>query len=188
MHIISVRVRVLAVLLSLTAMASANEWDDAANAVVRLSPREFPQLPSEVVATLIELGCTIPQPTFFSKTKANVISGNFSKHGQKDYAVLCSKNGVSHIQVVWGGSARCQSKLESREDRGYLQVVLPGEIGYSRAIGIASQQAMAGYHSEYNDPKSPDTSHEGIEDIFIEKASTIFYCANGVWSELQGAD
>ena len=180
--------QLLAVLLSLIAMASASEWDDAANAVTRLSPIEFPQLPSEVAATLIELGCTIPQPSFFTKGKTNVISGNFAKHGQKDYAVLCSKNGVSHIQVIWGGSARCQSELESRGDHGYLQVVLPGEIGYSRAIGVASQRAIAGYQSEYNGPKPSDTSHEGIEDSFIEKASTIFYCANGVWSELQGAD
>lgn len=188
MHNLNISAQLLVLLLALIAMANAHEVDDATNAIKRLSPLEFHQLPSKVAARLIKLGCTIPQPSFFTKDKTNVISGNFAKPGQKDYAVLCSKNGVSHIRVIWGGPARCQAALQSREDGNYLQAVLPGEIGYSRAISIASQRLIADYQLDYNGPKPPDTTHEGIEDSFMEKASTIFYCANGKWSELRGAD
>ncbi|HLP99332.1 MAG TPA: hypothetical protein VK149_12910 [Sideroxyarcus sp.] len=170
MRTLIICVLLISVLISPRVMAGENIWDDAAKAITRLSPKEFPQLPSEAVTNLIKLGCTIPQPTFFIKDKANVISGSFAKRGQKDYAVLCSLNGVSHIQLIWGGASRCESEIEFSEDRGYLQVVLPGEISYSRTIGTVIGNV------------------DGIEDSYIEKASSIFYCVNGKWTEVQGAD
>ena len=105
------KVRFLALLslLSLSVMANANERN-AANDLSRLSPRDFPALPAQVASALIELGCTVPQASYFVKGKSNVKSGSFAKLGQKDYAVLCSKNGASHIQVVWGGKTRCKSE------------------------------------------------------------------------------
>lgn len=97
MYNLNISAQLLAALLALIAMASANESDGATNAIKRLSPLEFRQLPSKVAARLIKLGCTIPQPSFFTKDKTNVISGNFAKPGQKDYAVLWLKKWrISH--------------------------------------------------------------------------------------------
>lgn len=166
----------------------ADQWDVAAKAITRLSPREFPALPPTISSKLVKMGCTIPQPSYFSKNKSNVIVGSFAQRGQKDFAVLCSRNGKSHVQVFWGGSQRCKSQLALDNDRGYLQTLDADTIGYSRAIGVASQKAIASYRTSYGGPKPADTKHSGIEDIFIEKASTVFYCANGKWSELAGAD
>lgn len=180
---------VVILLLALSSMVKADEWDDAANSITRLSPKMFPELPASIADELVKQGCTIPQPSAYLKKNTGVISGSFAKHDQKDYAVLCSRNGVSHIQIIWGGTSQCASELRPSPDRSYLQGGPgPGGIAYSRAIANAPQKTIAAYKSEYGGPNPPDTSHDGIESIFIEKASTIFYCANGKWVKLPGAD
>jgi hypothetical protein len=175
-------------LISIASSASANDWDKAARAIVRLPPEAFPNLPASVTAELRKRGCTVPQPTSFTSTKANVISGSFASPGQIDYAALCSRNGSSHIFVVWGGPTRCPPVLQNADDRSYLQVFDPPKIGYSRFIAPATQRAIAYYRANVGGPKPPDTRHTGIEDIFAEKASAIFYCARGRWKRLQGMD
>ncbi len=189
MRIIRVKVRFLIalVLLSLTAMASANEVDSA-NTVSRLSPREFNAIPVQVRTTLIELGCTIPQVSYFSKGKSNVISGNFAKRGQIDYAVLCSRNGVSHIQVVWGGQARCDSELQIKEDSIFFQQEDSGKMEYSRVLGVTPQRAIVNLSPADDGSKLSASYHDAIQDAFAEKGSTIFYCEKGKWHELEGAD
>lgn len=189
MRIIRVKVRFLIALasLSLMTMASANEVDSA-NTVPRLSPREFTAIPAQVRATLIEMGCSIPQASFFLKGKSNVISGSFAKRGQKDYAVLCSKNGVSHIQVVWGGQARCEAALQMYEDNIFFQQVTSGKMEYSRALGVTSRNSIANITHNDDDFKPSVPFHEAIQDAFAWKASTIFYCEKGKWHEMEGAD
>lgn len=180
---------VLIFLALLFSAARADEWDDAANAVTRLSPKTFAELPVSIADELVKEGCTIPQSSAFTKKKTGVISGSFAKPNQRDYAVLCSKNGISHIQVIWGGTTQCASELRPKPDRGFLQKGAgPNGIAYSRAIARATQQTIASYHSEYGGQNPPDTSHDGIEDAFIEKGSSILYCANGKWTKHAGAD
>lgn len=190
MHVIKTSSFIVSLLLTLFSIANADEWDDAASAVTRLSPKMFPELPATIADDLDKQGCMIPQPTSFINNRTGVIFGNFAKRGQIDYAVLCStRNGESHIQVIWGGTAQCESRLKPKQDRNYLQGGPgPKGIAYSRTIASASQKTIASYQSDRNGSNPPDTSHDGIEDIFIEKASTIFYCANGKWSKLPGAD
>ena len=189
MRIIRIKVRFLIalVLLSLTTMAGANEVDSA-NTVSRLSPREFTAIPAQVRSALIELGCTIPQVTYFSKGKSNVISGNFAKQGQMDYAALCSRNGVSHIQVIWGGKTRCKSELETREDSIYFQGVGSEKMEYSRVLDVTSRRAIANLSLADDGSKLSAPYHEAIQDAFAEKGSTIFYCEKGKWHKLEGAD
>lgn len=189
MRIIKSSTFVIAILLVSFSVTRADEWDDAAKAITRLSPRMFPELPASIADELEKNGCTIPQPSAYYEKKTGVISGSFAKRGQIDYAILCSKNGVSHIQVIWGGTTQCESELKPRDDRNSLQGGPgPGGIAYSRAIATASQRTIAAYQSEYQGLKIPDTSHDGIEDIFIEKSSSILYCANGKWTKHSGAD
>lgn len=170
-------------------IANAYNWDAAAKEVKRLSPSKFNQLPKDVAALLIKQGCTVPQPSYFvDQSNLNVISGSFAARGQKDYAVLCSINGVSHIQLIWGGPIQCPSRLQAEDDKNYLQNAGNGKIAFSRAITAASQKTIAKYQSEFGGRKPRSKSHAGIQDIFIEKASSIFYCENKKWIELAGAD
>jgi hypothetical protein len=179
---------IIAISLSLPFFVYGNEWAEAAKTITYLSPREFTELPKAVSEKLVNMGCRIPQPSEFTKSKSNVIAGSFAKRGQKDYAVLCSRNGKSHIQVIWGGPQRCASRLQFQDDLGYMQGLGEGVIGYSRAIGVASQRAIANSQRNYGGAKPANTKYSGIYDAFIEKASTVFYCANGKWSELAGSD
>src|SRR5215210_7852063 len=114
--------------------AAQDKWRAADAATVRLSPTAFPRLPRRVRRSLLLRGCTIPQ-TFADAKPHNVISGEFAKKGQRDWAVLCSRNRVSSIMVFWGGSARAVAEIAKGEDRTFLQVVGGnGEIGFSRSI------------------------------------------------------
>jgi hypothetical protein len=188
-RIIRVKVRLLIalVLLSLASVVNANEVDSVTT-VPRLLPGEFAFIPVQVKKTLTELGCTIPQASYFPKGKSNVISGSFAKRGQIDYAVLCSRNGMSHIQVVWGGQARCESALQVMEDSIFTHQEDSGNIEYSRVLGVTPQRAIVKLLPADDGPKLSAPYHEAIQDAYVEKASTIFYCENGKWHELEGAD
>lgn len=78
---------------------------------VRLKSSDFNELPKEIIKNLEQRGCTIPQ-IWHDKTLHNVISGEFSKKGQKDWAVLCSINRVSSILVF--GTAQQKMLLKSQ--------------------------------------------------------------------------
>lgn len=171
--------------------ANAYDWDASAKEIRRISPSKFNQLPRDAIAFLVKQGCTVPQPSYIyvDKSNVNVISGSFAARGQKDYAVLCSINGVSHIQLIWGGPIQCPSKLEASKDRSYLQNAGDGVIAFSRAITTVSQKTIAKkYQSEFGGRKTRLKFHLGIADVYIEKASSIFYCEDKKWIELAGAD
>jgi hypothetical protein len=171
--------------------ANADEWSDAANAVVRASPNKLTMLPRPIVHELARQGCDVPQPRIDDGRPAkveNVSIGSFARRGQRDYAVLCSIAGKSHIQVFWGGKARCASSFAEGEDINYLQRSNKTLIAYSRAIYPASQREIAYFQKARSGPKPPDTSHQGIGDHFLGKSSVIYYCAKGHWIELHGMD
>jgi len=86
--------------------------------VPSLRPAELAAVPAFVVTALETYGCVVPQ-TWNSyetrKVQTNVVRGAFAAKGQEDWAVLCSRDGRSHIQVFWGGSARCPEAWLARE-------------------------------------------------------------------------
>jgi hypothetical protein len=94
---------------------------------------------------------------------------------------------VSSILVFRSGSVSSVAELASFPDSTFLQVVGPNDaIGYSRAIVAAT----AGYIRERNrsNPKLPRLDHDGINDLFVEKGSSVWYWDGGRWLELDGAD
>ena len=168
--------------------AAQDRWREADSAIVRLSPTAFPQLPRRVRRNLLSRGCTIPQ-TFADAKPHNVISGEFARRGQTDWAVLCSKSGVSSILVFWGGSAKSVAEVAKGADRNFLQVVGGnGEIGFSRSIIAVGRDHIHNHYREYGGPKPPRIDHQGIDDGYLEKASYVLYYHRGKWLELQGAD
>jgi hypothetical protein len=165
----------------------ADVWSEAEKQIVRLEPMMFNELPSEIVKELKALKCTVPQ-TYENSKPHNVISGSFAEKNQTDWAVLCSRNGVSSIKIFWGGAARCPSEISESQDKNWLQGIGNDKIGYSRAIEPASKKAILEYHKEYGGPTPPPISHQGIDDYFVGKASVVHYCSDGKWIALTGAD
>ena len=181
------------VLLGLTCTAAEttraqDRWLKAEAEVVRLPPRVFRELPRPVARKLVAWGCTIPQAKEISH-RHNVIKGNFKGANQTDWAVLCSKGHASSIIIFWGGSPDSFSKIARIADKVFLQTIDgDGTIGFSRHLSAAGQAYILQHYREYHGPKPPPLNHQGIEDGFLEKASTIYYYFGRKWIALQGAD
>ncbi|HET6957795.1 MAG TPA: hypothetical protein VFI56_14475, partial [Vicinamibacterales bacterium] len=126
---------------------------------------------------------------FTDRTPGNVVRGRFTSAGQIDIAVLCSQALVSTILVFRGGRTSSVAELAQGKDEEFLQVVDAGDVvGYSRALGVATPAYIRAHHAAYGGPKPPPMDHDGIDDIFVEKASVVWYWYRGRWLQLQGAD
>ena len=183
------------VLLSVawTTAGSAQEtsrWGAADAAIVRLTPPAFAQLPEAVAREMQRRRCTVPQPwEVFATRPVNVISGEFQKPGQIDWAVLCSVDRMSSLLIFWNGSAdRVERIGDAAADRGGLQVVRGEEIGYSIMIFPVGEAYILDHYKAYGGPEPPPIDHQGINYAFIEKASVVLYRHDGEWLHLQGAD
>ena len=160
----------------------------ADSAPIRLPPTAFSRLPKNVVSFLQRRGCTVPQ-TYLSRKPHNVVHGEFRRRGQTDWAVLCSRDGESSILVFWRGSTKSVSEIARAPDEGYMQTVAGGaKVGYSRMIEAVGRGYIISHYKSYGGPKPPPIDHQGIDDIYAEKASVVRYRYRGRWLELQGAD
>lgn len=164
-----------------------DKWEMADIATVRLTPKEFKDLPKAIVSDLEKRNCTVPQSYPYTE-KHNVINGEFKRKGQKDWAVLCSLKMTSTILIYWNGSTGNVSKIGTAEDKGFLQTVDSKKIGFSRIIGVVDAKYIDDHYRSYGGPKPPKITHNGINDAFAEKASVVLYLHKGKWLELQGAD
>jgi hypothetical protein len=170
---------------SLGGMAD-QDWIAADLATVRITPSVFPQVPPAVRAEMERRGCTVPQPHGATQP-TNLVSGRFTSAGQTDWAGLCSRERISVILVFRGGSTTNVAELARQPDRGYLQGLGGGVIGFSRGLGIADAAFIRAHHDR-NSPPLPLLDHDGINDIFIGKASVVWFWSQGRWLELAGAD
>ena len=177
---------VLVATLGLLASGSPQDFEKADLTTKRLAPAIFASLPLGIRRNLETRGCTIPQ-AFTANRPGNVIRGRFTSAAATDWAALCSVNRVSSILVFRGGSVSSVAELATFPDSTFLQVVGPNAaIGYSRTIVAAT----AGYIRERNrnNPQLPRLDHDGINDLFVEKGSSVWYWDGGRWLELDGAD
>ena len=69
-----------------------------------------------------------------------------------------------------------------------MQGIGGGKIGYSRALSPAGADYILSVYQAYGGPKPPPIDHQGIDDAFLEKASTVHYFHEGKWLRLTGAD
>ena len=168
--------------------AAQDKWAAADAATLRLPPASFSRLPKNIVQYLQGRGCTVPQ-SYPSREPHNVISGEFARRGQTDWAVLCSREGESSILVFWRGSTKSVSEIAKASDRGFLQTVGEGgKVAFSRAIEAVGRDYILGQHKACGGRKPPPLTHQGISDAYVEKASVVLYYHRGRWLELQGAD
>ena len=164
------------------------DWELADRATRRLAPALFVDVPRPIRDDLERRGCTIPQ-TYLATRRVNIISGRFTSRNQIDWAALCSRNLESVILVYRAGSPSNVAVLAPQADRNFLQTIDgAGRIGFSRELGAVG----ATFIREHNHPdgtvKLPVLNHEGINDMFLEKASVVWYWHDGRWLEFAGAD
>jgi len=163
-----------------------DKWNDANKKVIRLSPKEFTELPNNIALELENRGYTIPQ-TFVSTAPHNVIYGEFKKKGQTDWAILCSKDYDSSILVFWAGLEKNVTEIGKAPDKKYLEGIGDGKIGYSRVISPVGKRFILEHYKRYGGTKPPTITHQGINDS-IGMASIVHYYYQGKWLKLTGAD
>ncbi len=156
--------------------------------ITRLGPGDFPDLPHNLAADLHRRGCAIPQVPIVDGGPHNVIQGEFAKPGQTDWAVLCSLNGASSVLVFWNGSAANAAQIEARTDDASLQSWTDGKMVYSRKIEPVGKTYIMDHYRAYGGEKPPPIDHQGVNDIFVGKASVVLYFYRGKWLHLSGAD
>jgi hypothetical protein len=169
------------------AEVSSDLWDQANQEIRRLPPEIFANLPDNILKELKKRGCTIPQ-SYASSDPHNVIQGQFQAKGQMDWAVLCSSGNKSSILVFWGGDTRLVSQIAKSPDKNWLQVIADRKIAYSRHITSVGADAMREHYRAEDGSKPPLFDHEGIDDAFLEKGSSVHYWHDGNWLELTGPD
>jgi hypothetical protein len=184
--ILTIVVRVCAVAVLALQGLSAGDWSRADAATTRLPPSEYQTLAAPLRGELQRRGCTIPQ-VYTGGPAHNVVRGSFRTAGHVDTAVLCSRQRASSILVFWGSDPKDVSDLAARSDAKFLQVIAPGHIGFSRLIRAASPAFIREHEARARGGFSPAT-HDGIEDVFVEKASIVWYWWEGRWLQLTGAD
>jgi hypothetical protein len=165
-----------------------DKWAAANSATLRLPPAAFSRLPKNIVKHLQGRGCMVPQ-SYLSREPHNVITGEFARRGQTDWAVLCSRSGVSSILIFWRGSTKSVSEVAKAPDSSFLQTVSEGgKVAFSRAIEPVGRDYIQSRYKEYGGRKPPRITHQGINDAYVDKASVVLYYHHGKWLELQGAD
>jgi hypothetical protein len=181
-------VSILAISSSAEGQFKREDFERADEAVVRLKPSDFPDLPSEVHTELEKRGCTIPQPFGSGGERKNVVSGRFTSAAEKDWAVLCSRNRRSAILVFHDGKSDRVDEIAGQADIECLQVVSGGrEIAFSRQLAVATPKAVHRRVARRADFLR-NIDHDGIEDVFLEKGSVIWFFISGKWTRLAGAD
>jgi hypothetical protein len=155
----------------------------------RLPVSAFTHIPKIVRTQLAKQGCRIPQ-AWGEKRIHNIVSGEFARKGQTDWAALCSVGGRSHVVVLWGGNASCAPIKEELEDAsGFQDVDGKGTMGFSIKIGVASPTFILDHRAKYRESHSAIIiAHDGIDFGFVEKGSRIEYCDKGKWHRFPGSD
>ena len=186
------RVAVLALGVAITSPLHAQRqkvspWNHADSAIVRLAPSAFLTLPVSVRVALTSRGCLIPQSPEVPKLH-NVDGGHLRGNSGIDWVALCSIAGRSRILVFWGGDTTQVDSLSASADRNFLQGMGGGSIAFSRIIGIVDARFIRQHAAWYGGALPPGAIHDGINDAFAGKGSTVYYWSAGRWLELAGAD
>ncbi len=117
-----------------------------------------------------------------------MVRGRFTNAADTDVAILCSTGQASRILVFRSGDVSQVAELAHQPDDGYHQRVDGRSVGFSRALGVATPRYIQEHYEAYGGTKPPPLDHDGINDMFVEKASIVWYWHEGRWLQLQGAD
>jgi len=145
---------------------------------IRLLPlASFPSLPAPIANQLQQRNCMIPQ-TYEARQPENVIHGAFEKKGSEDWAVLCSMNGATTLYVFFQSQPGEPIVLRHQSDAEWLGAE---EIGaYGSAWGISASKPSQIRAARPGGLAAID--HDGIDDAYLERSSTIHYFRGGQWA------
>jgi hypothetical protein len=170
---------------------SRREWEARAEKAIarmrRLPVNAFADLPATVRSVLASRHCSVPQPSVDGPAR-NVIRGEFFARGQQGWAVLCSANYSTSLLVFRSDHDASPDVIDTVEDRIYLQLLDGDAAIYSREIRTVDRDFIMGHFRSHGGPEPPPVDHHGIDDAFLEKASTTRYFHHGHWLQLPGAD
>ena len=164
----------------------SQSWKQADLSVRRLAPESFPRVPVTILEELARRGCLIPQE-HFNEDPHNVLHGEFIAPREHSWAVLCSVERTSSILVFSGPPWRVEAALAEGPDEGYLQDFAEHGIVFSRVLSKASPSTLRRYAARPG-YAYPSVDHDGIEDAFAGKASSVYYFDGKRWLKLAGAD
>jgi hypothetical protein len=156
--------------------------------IVKLRPSELPGVPVVIAQQLEQRDCLIPVMNFEPRSDRNAIKGEFAVVGQQDWAALCSRNGHISIVVVWGGKHTCPSELHLTTEEAYLQSGSDQKMRFSRLITRVKSGNLRTYLQSNGETPKFAIKHDGIADVFVGKASEIYYCDANKWERFLGAD
>lgn len=155
-------------------------------AVRLLQPRQIPNLPASVRTELERLGCEIPQNET-SKPPNNVVSGEFAKVAQKDWAALCAQSGKMRVVVIWGGRNSCSAQPSNKTDPVANIWSQQQDGPFETYVALARPAKILRFREFFGNSNRNPVTHDGIE-YGGGNASVIYYCDAGNWLELQGDD
>jgi hypothetical protein len=158
-----------------------------------ISPDSFPELPKPVRDSLVSRRCQIPLP---GAARASVITGAFTAKGAMEWAVLCSVRDTSQILILDARNGAVVDSLNRSGDSGWIQGNGNHTWLFSRVIAVVAMSQLnivpadttsedAVYYGAFL-PKPID--HDGIDEAFLDKASTTFYFAKGHWFNVGSSD
>ncbi len=160
--------------------------------VRRYPPDSFPELSRPVRDSLVSRGCQVPTPGY----RTNVITGAFTAKGAVEWAVVCSVHDTSQILVMNAANGVVVDSLRRSADSNWIQSDVGKRWLFSRAIALVPMSTLNIVPADTTDedvvyfgavlPKPID--HDGIDQAFLDKASTMFYFAQGKWFEVGTSD
>lgn len=163
--------------LVLICWSTGAQKNEAAPENLLFPPRAFTNAPLHIRQQLEQMHCRIFK-------KDNLIKGNFAAAKQDDWAALCVVGNKIQPVVFWGGKTQCDSRPAPARDYKEL-LANPLSDAY---IAGADARKIATYHDAFGGPeKLPEITHAGLE-VGDEQASVIYFCQEGKWIELTGAD
>jgi len=163
-----------------------------------LRPEDFPELPAAVRAQLEQAHCLITQDVE-TKESHNVVTGEFARKGQQDWAAYCSVNGSSRLIVIWGGSGKCSGDPfglpDPVDDDSIYKYADPGQWGgmpphgvFWRLSAIPQRDVVARQRKGLALPPLLTTaSHDALQRSSIGGVNGA-YCKNGTWRGVWYAD
>jgi len=151
----------------------------------RVSPEAYKSAPADVRAELKKQHCELPETQHWEDTRLNIVKGHFADPEQTDWAAICiAPDGTTRALVFWGKSTPCPAEIhQGWALDGHFP---PGEAGDLYLLAQHPSQILE-YRKFFGDTHDSPVVHDGIE-VGGDKASLIYYCYEGKWLELQGAD
>lgn len=147
---------------------------------IRLLPlASFPALPPAIAGQLQQKNCMVPQ-TYEARQPENVIHGAFEKKNSEDWAVLCSINGATTLYIFFQSQPGEPIVLRHQGDAEWLGAEVIG--AYGSAWGISTMKPSQIRAARPGGIGAID--HDGIDDAYVERSSTIHYFRNGQWAAL----